>query len=100
MLDQIARIVRATGWQREVVEYLYQQHQESGGDGDFLDTLADAYGSATFISAADAGMSLNSCKQAYEVGIELKTVASPIVDVIFEDVLTEPSPQAALTEAQ
>jgi hypothetical protein len=93
-MDQIERIIQRTGWQRDVVEFLLKQHQESGSDGDFLDTLADAYGSAAFISAADAGCPLDVCQQAYEIGVELKTMVSPVVDVDYTVVVDS---QAAIT---
>jgi hypothetical protein len=69
-MDQIDRAAQVTGWQRDVLEHLFQVAQEQT-ELSFQDFIAAHMGQSAFFLAACQGLGLEKCLMAQEIGLEV-----------------------------
>jgi hypothetical protein len=68
----IDRVIKLTGWQRDVVEHLFRFYQEMA-ELSFDEFVVACYGHSGFSIAANQGLDLSGCLMAQDIAIELLT---------------------------
>ena len=68
--DQFREASRVTGWEPEVISYLYDEYVNEDAEDDFFEYLADLVGNAAFVIAASQGIGLAACLEAYAHGVD------------------------------
>jgi hypothetical protein len=67
---QFQEASRVTGWEPQVISYLYDEYTNEPSDQDFFEYLADLVGNAAFVIAASQGIGIAACLEAYAHGVD------------------------------
>jgi hypothetical protein len=68
--DQFREASRVTGWEPQVISYLYDEYVNEDAEDDFFEYLADLVGNAAFVIAASQGIGIAACLEAYAHGVD------------------------------
>jgi hypothetical protein len=84
--DQFRESSRVTGWEPEVISYLYDEYVNEDAEDDFFEYLADLVGNAAFVIAASQGIGLAACLEAYAHGVDSVLDKDFLVDEAIDQI--------------
>ena len=84
--DQFRESSRVTGWEPEVISYLYDEYVNEDAEDDFFEYLADLVGNAAFVIAASQGIGLAACLEAYAHGVDSVLDEDFLVDEAIDQI--------------